>query len=158
MPGPPRSAFQVERARFDAALAARAREHGAEPRHRVRVNAVEIDDAAVRVATSAGAARGGCVIDATGHDRSLARKRRSVRPYRHFGRAAVFTHFEELSEEGWALVGEGNDIRIMMVDDGWAWVIPLSGRRLSVGLVTRKQGVARAHLDEYLASSPLITA
>src|SRR5690606_22449691 len=44
MPGPPRSAFQVERARFDAALAARARAHGAELRHGVRVTAVDIDD------------------------------------------------------------------------------------------------------------------
>jgi flavin-dependent dehydrogenase len=158
MAGPPRSAFQVERAGFDAALAERARAHGAELRHGVRVTGVEIDDEEVRVETSEGTERGRYFIDATGQDRFLARKHKTVRPYRHFGRAAVFTHFEGLTEEGWALIGEGNDIRIMMVDDGWAWVIPLSGNRLSVGLVMRKQGITRELLDEYLASSPLISA
>jgi flavin-dependent dehydrogenase len=158
MPGPPRSAFQVERAGFDAALAGRARAHGAEVRHGVRVRSVEIDDAEVRVETSEGLERGRYFIDATGQDRLLARRKRSVRPYRHFGRAAVFTHFEDLTEEGWSLVGEGNDIRIMMLDDGWAWVIPLTGKRLSVGLVMRKQGITKEMLDAYLASSPLISA
>jgi flavin-dependent dehydrogenase len=158
MPGPPRSAYQVERAGFDAALAERARAHGADLRHGVRVRSVEIDDDEVRVETSEGTERARFFIDATGQDRFLARKQRSVRPYRHFGRAAVFTHFEELTEEGWALVGEGNDIRIMMVDDGWAWVIPLTGKRLSVGLVMRKQGITKEMLDEYLASSKLISA
>ena len=157
MPGPPRSAFQVERAHFDKALADRAREAGADVRHGVRVNKVDIDDE-VRVETSEGLEVGRFFIDATGQDRFLARKHKSVRPYKHFGRAAVFTHYEGLTDEGWAQVGDGHDIRIMMIEDGWSWVIPLAGRRLSVGVVLRKQGITREHLEEHLASSPLIKA
>lgn len=157
MPGPPRSAFQVERAGFDAAILDRARLYGADVRHGVRVESVEIDDDEVRVKTSEGLERARYFIDATGQDRFLARKQRTVKPYRHFGRAAVFTHFVDVTDEGWALVGEGNDIRIMMVDDGWAWVIPLAGQRLSIGRVLRGQGISKELLDDYLASSPLIS-
>jgi hypothetical protein len=42
------------------------------------------------------------------------------------------------------------------VPDGWAWVIPLAGDRLSVGLVRRGKGIKREELDDYLASSPLL--
>lgn len=155
--GPPRGAYQIERAYFDRALADRARSLGAEVIHGVRVLSMNVEGNEVRVATTEGEHRGRYFIDATGQDRLLARQRRSVKPYRHFGKASVFTHYFDLTDEAIELIGEGNDIRIMMIPDGWAWIIPLAGRKLSVGIVSRKQGLKKEMLDEYFASSPLIS-
>src|ERR1041385_6177325 len=42
-----------------------------------------------------------------------------------------------------------------MGDGGWGWLIPLSGRRLSVGTVTRNGAVTPALLEAALENSPL---
>lgn len=94
-------------------------------------------------------------IDATGQDRLLARKFDSVRTYERFGKAAAFTHFSELSDATRQEFAPNNDIRIVAIPDGWLWAIPLTNDRLSVGLVSRKAGLRREHLDDYLARSPL---
>ncbi len=160
LPGPQRYAWHVDRARFDTAIRDRARSLGAEVRHGVTVTDVRFDEAGVEVVTDgvAGAVeRARYFIDASGQGRLLAKKMGSSRPYKDFGKAAVFTHFANLTDAAREEIAPHNDIRIMMVPDGWAWVIPLTGNRLSVGLVRRQPGTKPAHLDEYLASSPLIT-
>ena len=52
--GTPKSAYQVERARFDEVLLRQAAGKGAEVREGIKVEAVEVEEAAVRVQTSAG--------------------------------------------------------------------------------------------------------
>lgn len=155
--GPPRGAYQIERAYFDKALCDRARALGAEIIHGVRVHSMNVEGSEVKVSTSDGEYRGRYFIDATGQDRLLARQRRSVKPYRHFGKASVFTHFFDLTDEAIELIGEGSDIRIMMIPDGWGWIIPLAGRKVSIGIVLRTQGIKKEMLDEYFASSPFIS-
>jgi flavin-dependent dehydrogenase len=135
----------------------RARAHGAEVRHGVMVEAIEIDTDGVVVRSSAGTERARYVIDATGQDRFVAKRRRSVRPYRHFGKAASFTHFEGIRSEAFDEIGPGNDIRVMMVPDGWAWVIPLAGDRLSIGLVHKRPGIRANDVVDYVASSPMLS-
>ncbi|MCB9506411.1 MAG: tryptophan 7-halogenase [Myxococcales bacterium] len=158
LPGPPRNAWHVERATFDTLLRDRARAMGAEVVHGVTVRGFENDGATVRVETSAGPVTGRYLIDATGQDRLVANRKREVRPFKTFGKAAVFGHFEGLSDAAWETIGPGNDIRIMMIDDGWVWVIPLPDGRLSVGLVSRRQGMKREWLADYVASSRYVGA
>jgi len=171
--GPQRYAWQVERARFDTILRDRAIDAGAEVRHGVSVEDVRFEEDGVCVlvgdASVAGDAsvvgdasivgdaslRGRYFVDATGQDRLLARKMDSVRTFDQFGKAAVFTHFSGLSEGAQREFAPNNDIRIVVIPDGWLWVIPLTNNRLSVGLVSRKSGLRRERLDEYLAGSVL---
>lgn len=165
LPGPQRFAWHVERARFDKALRDRAEAVGAVLRHRFEVSDVAIDAEGVRVAIRpAGEAgkgvpptfeRGRYFIDATGQDRFLARKHDSARALERFGRAAVFTHFVGLSEAAQAEIGPHNDIRVVIIPDGWLWGIPLTENRISVGMVKRTPGLRRSDLDAYLATSPL---
>jgi flavin-dependent dehydrogenase len=157
LPGPPRNAYHVERAKFDTLLRDRALAYGAQVRHGVRVQEVDIDADEVRVRTDAGEERARFLVDASGQDRFLGGKKRSIEPFRHFGKAASFTHFDNLSAESVAEFEPYNDIRIMMLQDGWAWVIPLAGPRLSVGIVSRKQGIRRDDILSYIASSKLLT-
>jgi len=164
LPGPQRFAWHVDRARFDRLLRDRAVQVGAVVRHRLEVVDVAIDAGGATVAIrpvdgDPGAApateRARYFIDVTGQDRFLARKYGTARPLERFGRAAVFTHFSGLSPEARAEIGPHNDIRVVVVRDGWLWGIPLAGDRLSVGMVKRTPGLRRSDLDAYLESSPL---
>jgi len=153
--GSPRHAWQVDRSRFDAALRDRAVQLGAEVRHGVSVARVECGQERVAVHTDTGDFSARYVVDATGQGRLLARQMGSAEPYPGFGHAAAFAHFDGVSQEVFDEIGPEHDIRIMIVPQGWGWVIPLPRRRLSIGLVTRRRGIAE-DLEQYMAESPLI--
>jgi flavin-dependent dehydrogenase len=155
LPGVPPHAFQVDRAVFDAALLDRARAMGAKVHEGERVKSVEIDAAQVRIATEAGEYTARFCVDATGQDAFFARRDRTTAPIESFGRAAVFTHYEDLRDEAVELIGEAGNIKVLMREGGWGWLIPLSGRRLSVGAVTRMGGVTPTVLEEAILGSPL---
>ncbi|HEX6241264.1 MAG TPA: NAD(P)/FAD-dependent oxidoreductase [Polyangiales bacterium] len=157
LPGPPRHAYQVDRALFDTLLRDRAVALGAEVRHGVRVLGVELDEHEARIRTTRGTECARFFIDASGQDRLLATQQRSVEPYKDFGKAASFMHFEGLSARTLRDFEPHNDIRIMLVEDGWAWVIPLAGDRLSVGLVSRNKGLTRDAVRGYVAGSKLLS-
>ena len=154
--GVARHAWHVERASFDTALRDRAVANGADVRHGERVTDVTISADEVLVATGRNAVRGRFLVDATGQDRLLANRNDAVESIETFGKAAVFTHFAGISDEAWGEIGPEFDIRIMLRPEGWGWIIPLPGRRLSVGIVTRERA-APSLLDEGLLSAPLAT-
>jgi flavin-dependent dehydrogenase len=154
LPGCAKHAWHVERSLFDALLRDRAAALGADVRHGEQVLDVDLADDRVRVRTGSGEVTGRFLVDATGMDRLLALKTGTVRPYRGFGQAAVFTHFEGVRDEVFAELGPGNDLRVLLRADGWGWIIPLPGRRLSIGLVSQKR-LAPGHLDAGLLQGPL---
>jgi flavin-dependent dehydrogenase len=161
MAGTPPSAWQVERAAFDHMLAGQAHERGAQLQFGVTVRDMRADAEGVTVvADEAGRAgvehRARFLLDATGQDAWLGRKARSVSPIRELGRAAVFTHFEGLSEAVRAELDPQGNIKVLLVEDGWHWLIPLRGGRLSVGLVKWRGKLDEAALDAAIAASPLI--
>ncbi len=155
MPGPQRYAWQVDRARFDTLLRDRAIEAGAEVRHGVRVESIGFEEDRVRVGAGDDFESARYFVDATGQDRLLGKQMGTIRAYAQFGKAAVYTHFSRLSEATQKEFAPYNDIRIVSIPDGWLWAIPLTNNRLSVGLVTRKSGLRKNRLDEYIDHSPL---
>jgi flavin-dependent dehydrogenase len=156
--GTPESAFQVDRARFDRQLAETAVERGAELRYGVRVRRVHDTEDALRVETDAGDIFTRYLVDATGRERLLARQHRSYEAIDGLGKAAVFTHFDELSDAAVRELQETGNITILIVDRGWGWVIPLPGARLSVGFVSAEQGVATERwFEEQYAASPMLS-
>ena len=157
LPGPPRHAYHVERPQFDTLLRDRARELGAEIRHGVRVSGVDIEADSVRVDTDHGTEHGRYLVDATGQDRLLGKLSRSIEPYRHFGKAASFVHYDGISQATLNEFAPHNDIRVMLVDEGWAWVIPLANGRLSVGLVSRTKGLKETDVVDYVATSKALS-
>lgn len=156
LPGTPPHAYQVERSVFDALLLDTARRAGAEIHTRERVLAIEPDATEVRVLSEQGAYRARYAVDATGQEALLGRQRRALAPYRDFGRAAVFRHHGPLSPETTRELSELGNIKVLMVDDGWMWAIPLHGGKLSVGLVRRRGHVRAEALDAAWAASPLL--
>jgi flavin-dependent dehydrogenase len=137
VPGPPR-AFQVLRSEFDMLLLNNARAKGAQVHE------------ATQVTEAAPSARSGCrltirsadgaqqtltarfLLDASGRDAFLASRRKLRHMTPHLKKAAVFAHYEGIPR------GEGRfagDIILVILRDGWIWMIPLPEGRTSVGLV-----------------------
>jgi flavin-dependent dehydrogenase len=154
--GTPCSAYQVERARFDEVLLREAAARGAEVREGVRVTGVAFDDDVVRVDTSAGPARARYLIDATGQDAFLARANRTIEPLKGFGCVAVFRHYDGLAASVAAELAATGNIKVLLVPDGWMWLIPLEGARVSVGIVSRHAVSGPETLERAEAASPLI--
>lgn len=153
--GSPRHAWHVDRARFDALLAARAAAWGAVVRHGETVLDAGADEHGAWVRTEHGRERARFLIDASGQARLTARRKQSVEPIHRYGSAAVFTHFEGIGADALAELGPGFDILIVLRDEGWGWVIPLPDARLSVGLVARRNVNAEMLERELLAGKLL---
>ena len=158
LPGTPTHAYQVDRAQFDLRVLECALREGAKFLPGVRVSQLVADESGVDLRTSQGTLRARYVIDATGQDALCAHREKSMRRIEDFGLAAVFRHFEGLSDDVWqelAETGRGN-IRVLIIDNGWVWIIPLAGRRVSVGVVTRKRGIDTDLFEQTYAASPML--
>lgn len=164
LPGTPDHAYQVERAKFDHWLLEHARSLGAEVHYAERVTEVVLPETGgnekeVIVRSAAGTYRARYVVDATGQDSLFGKRARTNTMIEDFGLAATFSHFVDLDpgiDRELCETSRGN-IKIIFVDDGWCWGIPLGDRRISVGLVTRRKGLKPEWLAETIASSPLLT-
>ena len=87
----------------------------------------------------------------------MARSNKTVQPLKGFGCVAVFRHFDGLAPEIFQELTASGNIKILMVPDGWVWVIPLAGPRLSVGVVSRHAITnPEETLDRTIAASPIL--
>lgn len=159
LPGTPDHAYQVERSVFDHWLSRRAEEVGAEIHFDERVLACDVQEGHVSLTTSSASYEARYVVDASGQDAFFGRRDKSVELIEDFGLAAAFTHFHDIDRgvERELLDEAGGAIRILYVDKGWCWVIPLGQGRVSVGLVSRVKGIRPEWLDEQIASSPFVS-
>ena len=164
VPGPT-SAYEVDRSEFDSVLLDNAARSGAEIRQGFEVtrfsfdapDRVELDlrESGAR-STEKLAAR--MLIDASGQSSLLASRlglRQMDASLKNF---AVFSHFEG------ARRGQGDregDISVVLVPEGWWWVIPLRGDRTSVGLVGPARMLAgrkpdAAYFEERIENTPYL--
>jgi len=164
LPGTPDHAYQVERSKFDHWLLEHARSLGAEVHYGERVTEVVVPESGgapneVVVRSAAGTYRARYVVDATGQDALFGRRDRTNTSIEDFGLAATFSHFVDLDpgvDRALCETERGN-IKILFVDDGWCWGIPLGDRKISIGLVTRRKGIKTEWLGEMIESSPFLS-
>ncbi|MDC0722707.1 NAD(P)/FAD-dependent oxidoreductase [Nannocystis bainbridge] len=153
--GTPAHAWQVDRAAFDKMLADVAVSRGADIRFRERVTDIAIADDHVRVTSDRGEHRARFLLDCTGQDAMLGRGARTIAPLHELGRAAVFCHFDDLAPDVRQELGDQGNIKVLIVEDGWHWLIPMHGGRLSVGLVKWRGKLDDDAFEAALAASPL---
>lgn len=144
------SAFQVDRAEFDGILLENARRSGAAVEQGVQVTGFELRPDEVRVTTrngdgTKGEARAEVLVDASGQSSLLAGrlKLRCMDP--QLKNFSVFSHFEGATRYSGKREG---DITIVLVPEGWWWVIPLANDRTSVGLVAPASALGARKPDE----------
>lgn len=144
LPGTPDHAWQVERAVFDDTLLRLASGAGARVEHGVHVEHVDLEHPdRVRLDTSAGPIEARYLLDATGPRALTGKQKQAIDPIRGFGIAAVFAHWAPIADdifEELTVAREGH-IGVLIEEFGWGWVIPLAGKRLSVGFVTKNKDV-----------------
>ncbi|MCA9601766.1 MAG: tryptophan 7-halogenase, partial [Myxococcales bacterium] len=157
LPGTPAGAWNVERGAFDRALLEHAARCGATVEHGRRAQAVNFTQQTVQIETDAGTVQARYVIDATGPSAVLGRQFRSIEPIRGFGIASVYAHWEHVDEGTYARLTAGGEVTIVIEPFGWGWVIPLAGRRLSIGFVTREKGFDAARYRHTVQHSRVIS-
>ncbi|MGZ8217411.1 NAD(P)/FAD-dependent oxidoreductase [Methylomagnum sp.] len=156
-----RRTFQIERAPFDQVLFKNAAAHGVDAHEGEKILDLAWFGDRVEVSTELAAYRARYLVDATGRNALTGRQQRSISRIGNLGRYAVYTHYENIpaNAEADELFRTGN-IYVPVVDIGWIWIIPLSGRRLSVGLVVQREGSREGEVDElfrrYVDASPIL--
>ncbi len=154
--------YQIERSSFDQKMFNNAIAHGAEAYQNTKVADVVINENGVQVSTSEGDFEGRYFIDATGRSALMGRKFRKVKRLENFSRYALFQHYQLTDNSAVEAVFSTGNVKILLVDVGWLWIIPLIDKRLSVGLVVQKQSklnVAKEQLfKQYIEASPLLTS
>jgi geranylgeranyl reductase family protein len=160
----PGSAYEVDRSEFDQLLLDNAVERGVEVRQGVQVTRFELDRA--RGASVVGRAEDGSettivaemLIDATGQSSLLAGRLGLREMDQELKNFAVFSHFEGASRYSGDREG---DISVVLIPEGWWWVIPLKDNRTSVGLVApsrtlRGQKPDEAYFSAQIAQTPFL--
>ena len=128
--------FNIERSIFDNMLLREAAKAGIEVRENTAVKQIlKLSDGDVRVITENGdEIRGRYLLDASGQGTVVARHlgtRRNVEDPK-LQKIAYVNHFEGVQRGEGAKAG--NPL-IVMMEEGWFWVIPLNETRTSVGMV-----------------------
>jgi len=117
---------------------------------------------AVRIETDKGSYSGRYLIDATGRSAMMGRRHQAIQRIDNLGKFSLYTHYREVHAAAADPLFETGDVKIIVVDIGWFWVIPMTGRRLSVGIVVQKPDAADGRgpelFERYLAASPMLTA
>lgn len=133
--------FHVRRAVFDQDLLIHARNTGAEVREGTNVVAVSFAKEEVLVETIyAGGKKesfqGRFLMDCSGQGSYLAKKFGTKKPFERLKKRVAFsTHWENAKLD--EILAQGN-LKIVQLEgskNGWIWMIPLEGDRLSIGTV-----------------------
>jgi len=153
--------YQVERAPFDHMLINNAVHHGTRLQQQESVKAVDIDTGGVRVTTDRGQYQSRYLIDATGRSTFMGRKQAGIKRIENLGRFALYTHYRDANSTAARNMYVSGDIKVLMVDIGWIWIIPLIDHRLSIGLVVQ-QSIDKSQrgavlYEQYVKASPFLT-
>lgn len=154
--------YQVERAKFDHMMLVNAEKHGVTVHQQEDVKDVDCREDGVSIRTDKGNYSGRYLIDATGRCAMMGRRHKAVQRIDNLGKFSLYTHYRKVDAKAADTLFETGDVKIIIVDIGWFWVIPMTDRRLSVGMVVQKPVAASdrgpALFERYLAASPLLTA
>ncbi len=152
--------YQIERSVFDRKLFENAVGHGVEGHQQEKVLHAECTQSGVEVRTERGVYQGRYFIDASGRSALLGRKRKSIQRLENLGRFALYRHFQVGHSPEIDAVFATGSIKILLADIGWLWLIPMTGRRFSIGLVVQQdnpRGISRRDLfQRYIDASPLL--
>lgn len=127
------TAWNIERAAYDAMILDSAREAGAEVLEGPTVRAVPVlRDGEVQVDTDSGNFQAKWLFDASGQSAVLGRLLKTRRVLEHHQKVAYFGHFTGVFRHAGSRAGYP---MVVMCDEGWFWLIPIDDRRTSIGIV-----------------------
>jgi hypothetical protein len=153
---PGKETFNVERGPFDEMLLREARRGGAVVREAVTVKQItSLKDGDVRVETDAGEIRGRYLLDASGQGTVVGRhlKTRIPAEESYLRKIAYGAPFENVKRPSGRQ--EGHPF-IVMMEEGWFWMIPISPTITSVGMVLNADIAKQIGRDEEVPSDRML--
>lgn len=117
--------YQVERARFDLMMAENAQHQGVTLHQNEAVKAINIENHHVQVTTRKAHYSARYLVDASGRSALMGRKNGSIKRISNLGRFALYRHYRNVSSPSARALFKTGNIKILMVDIGWIWIIPL---------------------------------
>lgn len=132
---PYRSSFQVTRSEFDHMLLLNAERHGVTVRQETAVASVDLSnrDRAIVKTVAGEELETRFVLDASGNRSVLGSRIGNRLDVPSLRKVAFFAHFRNVPRaEG----RDGGNITIVVLRNGWFWMIPVTEETMSVGLVT----------------------
>ncbi|MBA2586814.1 MAG: tryptophan 7-halogenase [Chthoniobacterales bacterium] len=129
--------YQVTRAEFDKVLLDHAAESGAEVREETSVERVvfSADGAVLHICGKDAAPEpigARYVIDASGRNSLLGNHFKLKKNYTHLQKVSIFAHYDGVAR---AIGRDGTLTRMVRGLDRWFWMIPLTAKRMSIGVV-----------------------
>lgn len=153
--------YQIERSGFDEKLFLNAAKHGVETHQQERVRDIDLTPDQVVITTNKDRYQGRYFIDASGRSALMGRKEATIKRLNDFGRFALYQYFQLVDNASSEALFACGNVKILLADIGWIWVIPLTGQRLSLGLVVQKdrpQEISYKQLfNRYIQASPYLT-
>lgn len=160
--------YQVKRADFDTVLLDHARSSGVEVFEETAVSSVDLSDpkrVVARASHEGGEARtfeARFIVDASGHGTVVGSRLGMKVESESLKKISFFAHYADVRPDPDGR--PSGDTVIVVVRDGWFWMIPLSDGSVSVGLVTDREAykasglTPEALLDQMIRRTPYVAA
>jgi len=154
------TAYQVERSKFDRILLDHAAETGCHVRQGEQVTDFSCDADGVTVKTVDQSFRGRYLVDCSGRNTLVGSRFNLRRNYSELRKFSLYAHFENVDREPGI---EGTLTQMIRARDRWFWIIPITAKKTSIGVVLDAQTFRRMKLspeaafERMLEENPKIT-
>ena len=138
------TAYQVERSMFDQLLLDHAAEMGCRVSQGTNVTNPAFDQDGVTVRTGHKTIRARFLIDCSGRNSLVGSRIRLRQNYPHLRKFSLFAHFEGVDREPGI---DGTLTQMIRGKDRWIWIIPITAKKTSIGIVLDAQTFKRMRLE-----------
>jgi flavin-dependent dehydrogenase len=153
------TAYQVERSVFDQLLLDHAAESGCRVSQGTNVIDAVFDDDGVTIRTVDDVFRARYLIDCSGRNSLIGSRLRLRQNYPHLRKFALYAHFEDVNREPGI---DGTLTQMVRGKDRWIWIIPITAKKTSIGVVLDAETFKRVKLkpedayEQILRQNPLV--
>jgi flavin-dependent dehydrogenase len=147
------TAYQVERSMFDQLLLDHARESGCTVSAGTTVTDIVFAQDGVTTSTSAGSFHGRYLLDCSGRNSVVGSRFNLRQNYAHLRKLALFAHFEGVDREPGI---DGTLTKMVRGKDRWIWLIPITAKKTSLGVVLDADTFKQFKLDPQTAFEQIL--
>jgi flavin-dependent dehydrogenase len=138
------TAYQVERSTFDKILLDHAAESGCRVSQSTQVTDVAFDEDGVTVRTVENVFRARYLIDCSGRNSLIGSRFKLRENYAHLRKFSLYAHFEDVDREPGI---DGTLTKMVRGKDRWIWIIPITAKKTSIGVVLDAQTFKRMKME-----------
>ena len=147
------TAYQVERSMFDKLLLDHAAESGCRVLQGAQVDDVAFDADGVTVQSGGSRFRARYLIDCSGRNSLIGSRFKLRQNYPHLRKFSLFAHFEGVDREQGI---DGTLTKMIRCQDRWIWMIPITAKKTSVGIVLDAETFKRMKLKPETAYTQIL--